>query len=124
MSKQATEQVSFYDDGVLTTTVTDKETAAAIKRYNGIYNQIQSFDVSSRIISDLSGATCEIFEAHSRNLKITCTKKSWPYLTEEIYQCGILNKKKKNEQKKEDAVDIITGGVEVLYYKLLRGRAK
>lgn len=119
MSKQATETVTFPDsNGELVTVTTDIDTAKAIKEYKGIYNQIQYYNITSQTLNNpMTGQICEIYQAQSKKMKIVCMKKYIPLIGDESYECGIV-------RKKHAKPELVFGGVELLYYKLLHGRAK
>lgn len=124
MSRPAIEEVEYMEDGVLVKTITDSKTARAIGRYNNIYHCVQSFTVTKHQLPSQyadKGFVREAIMAQSRRLKILCLKDFVPNVSEDIidpqYQCGILN-------KKTNEVERVEGGVELLYYKLFRGRVK
>ncbi len=125
MSEQATKTATYPDleNGQMITIITDKETAKAIHEYNSICNQIQSFKIDSQVITGLSGQICEIYKAQSPKLKIWCIRKYLPLIDDDVYECRI---ERKNDKANKDP-ELILGGVEYLYYKLLSknsGRAK
>lgn len=124
MSRYAMEEVEYMEDGVLVKTVTDAKTARAIGRYKNIYHCAQSFSVTTyQLPSQLAdqGFVREAILAQSRKLKILCLKDYLPnvpeYICDPHYQCGILNKKTQEFER-------IVSGVDILYYKLFRGRIK
>lgn len=122
MSRTATKEVEFYTEGELVKTVTDKETARAIGIYKDVYNKIESFNITSHILpAKRLGFVREAYQAKSHRLKILCFKEYLPNVPEELdaahYECGILN-------TKTDKFERIDGGVQVLFYKLFRGRTK
>lgn len=121
MSKQATETVTYPDpeNGQMVTVVTDKETAKAIKEYHGVYNQIQHYNITLCKWTDLGGQICEIYKAQTRKTKIWCMRKYIPLIGEECHECRIERKKKGQTQPQNNEPELILGGVEYLYYKLL-----
>ena len=116
MSKQAIRHVEFYSGGKLIKTTTDAETARAIGMYKDVYNKIEHFEITSRIlIPKRSGFVRKAFQAQSPRLRIICIKEYLPNVPEILqgatYECGIINKKTQEYQ-------IVQGGVETLYYEL------
>ena len=130
MSRPDTKEVEFITDGQTIKTVTDKETARAIGMYKDIYNKIQNFDISSRMLpSKRVGFVREVFCAQSHRLKIVCIKEYVPNVPEIVasprYECAILNTKSdKFEMVKNTEIERLSGGVPSLYYKLFCGRTK
>lgn len=115
-------KVSFFTDGKLVELETDVKTARAIGMYKDVYNKIQNFDISSRIIPGKhDGFVREAIVAQSRKLKIVCTKEYLPNVPEALnaarYECGILN-------TKTNKFEPVGGGVPQLYYKLFHGRSR
>lgn len=125
MSKTATKEVEYVSDGQTIKATVDKKTAAAIGQYKSVYNAIQSFDIT--LCNDMpskyqnAGFKREVIVAQSRRLKIVCIKDFAPNVPESViapyYECGIMNIKTKD-------YEAVNGIVPMLYYKLLRGRAK
>lgn len=122
MSRQATREVTFISEGKIIQTVTDAKTARAIGKYKDVYNKIERFKITSNIVpGKIDGFLREEIIARSPRLKIVCIKEYIPNVPEILdsatYKCGILNTKNKK-------FDIFDGGLPMLYYKLLHGRAK
>ena len=74
MSKPAKREVSFYTEGMLVETVTDRETARAIRQYKSVYNQINSYSISSTFLNynNKDGFVYKAIQAQSRRLRILC----------------------------------------------------
>ena len=122
MSKQTACSVQFMEDGRLVKTVVPKETEKAINDYNKVYENINQYKIRTfRTPSKHQEHVCDVVIAQSSEQRIVCIKDFVPNISERIiepqYQCGIL-------KIGTNDVEHIEGGVELLYYKLLHGRAK
>ena len=131
MSRPAKREVSFYTEGMLVETITDYETAKAIRQYKSVYNQIGSYKIASTFLNSPTDDrfVYEAIQAQSRRLRILCIKKYIPNVPESCdgatYECGIFHlKSKTKELVKKDPVARYYGGVPMLYYKLFREHMK
>jgi len=120
--KPKLKQVEFYSGGELVKMVTDAETARAIGTYKDIYNKINCFIITSYMLKPRrEGFVREAFIAQSHKLKIMCTKEYLPNVPQILdgarYECGILN-------TKSNKLEMVHGGVQVLYYNLFREHTK
>ena len=122
MSNSKEKAVQFYTEGELVETVTDPATARLIGIYKDVYNKIDSFKITSRIlIPKRTGFTRKAIQAQSTRLRILCTKEYIPNVPEvmdgAIYECGILN-------LKTNVYQAIDNGVQTLFYKLFSEHVK
>lgn len=122
MSKQAVKEVEFFADGELIRTTTDPETARDIGMYKDIYNKIEHFTITSRILTPKrAGFVRKAIQAQSHRLRIVCIKEYLPNVPEILdaseCECGILNRKTQEYHE-------VKGGVQDLYYNLFNGRIK
>ena len=122
MSNSKEKAVQFYTEGELVETVTDPATARLIGIYKDVYNKIDSFKITSRIlIPKRTGFTRKAIQAQSTRLRILCTKEYIPNVPEvmdgAVYECGILN-------LKTHAYQAIDNGVQTLFYKLFSEHVK
>ena len=120
--KQKFKRVEFYDNGELIKMVTDAETARAIGQFKDICNKIHCFAITSYTLKPRrEGFVREAFVAQSHKLKIMCTKEYLPNVPQILngarYECGILN-------TKSNKLEMVHGGVQVLYYNLFREHTK
>ena len=120
--KQKLKRVEFYDNGELIKMVTDAETARAIGQFKDIRNKIHCFAIASYTLKPRrEGFVREAFVAQSHKLKIMCTKEYLPNVPQILngarYECGILN-------TKSNKLEMVHGGVQVLYYNLFREHTK
>lgn len=131
MSKPAKREVSFYTEGMLVETVTDRETARAIRQYKSVYNQIDSYSIASTFLNynNKDGFVYKAIQAQSRRLRILCIKKYIPNVPETCddatYECAIFHRKNQTKELIQNtAIEKYYGGVPMLYYKLFSEHIK